>query len=134
MAKRLYELAKDYGVSAKEVIKILNDNSYNTEKKPNNFTGVDDRMKAIVDKALGKSKQDKPKSTTKQGGQTMAVKKEGQNQQTHSGKGGEGRQNQAKSGAGRKDNTNRRDNKGGSRAMLSSRVPAAMASRPNSIP
>ncbi|MCH4166953.1 MAG: translation initiation factor IF-2 [Megasphaera sp.] len=48
MTKRVYEIAKDYGVSAKTVIKTLGDHAI----KAGNFTGVDDKMKSILDKSF----------------------------------------------------------------------------------
>lgn len=41
MTKRLYEAAKEYGVSAKAVIKTLGEHNI----KAGNFTGIDDTMK-----------------------------------------------------------------------------------------
>ena len=48
MTKRLYEAAKDYGVSAKTVIKTLADHNI----KAGNFTGIDANMKTILDTSL----------------------------------------------------------------------------------
>lgn len=48
MTKRVYEIAKDYGVSARTVIKTLGEHSI----KAGNFTGVDDKMKSILDKSF----------------------------------------------------------------------------------
>lgn len=88
MTKRVYEIAKDYGVSAKTVIKTLEDHSIKTT----NFTGVDDKMKAILDQTFtknsktgegqGQSKGEdaskNAKHTSSQGEQKQAVsRKEG---------------------------------------------------------
>lgn len=53
MTKRLYEVAKEYGVSAKNVIKVLGDHQI----KAGNFTGIDDKMKAILDMAFTEPKK-----------------------------------------------------------------------------
>ena len=53
MTKRVYEAAKEYGVSAKAVIKVLGDHHI----KAGNFTGIDDKMKSILDTSFKKSKQ-----------------------------------------------------------------------------
>ncbi len=53
MTKRVYEAAKEYGVSAKTVIKVLGDHNI----KAGNFTGIDDKMKSILDTSFKKSKQ-----------------------------------------------------------------------------
>lgn len=58
MTKRVYEAAKEYGVSAKAIIKTLEE--YNI--KAGNFTGIDDTMGHILDKSF-KS----PKKMEKQG-------------------------------------------------------------------
>lgn len=47
MTKRVYEVAKDYGVSAKEVIKTLSEHNI----KVGNFSGVDETMKSVLDRA-----------------------------------------------------------------------------------
>lgn len=53
MTKRVYEVAKEYGVSAKNVIKILGDHNI----KAGNFTGIDDSMRAILDKSFKEPKK-----------------------------------------------------------------------------
>lgn len=53
MTKRVYEAAKEYGVSAKTVIKVLGEHNI----KAGNFTGIDDNMKSILDTSFKKSKQ-----------------------------------------------------------------------------
>lgn len=53
MTKRVYEVAKEYGVSVKNVIKILGDHNI----KAGNFTGIDDSMRNILDKTLKVSKK-----------------------------------------------------------------------------
>lgn len=65
MTKRVYEAAKEYGVSAKAVIKVLGDHHI----KAGNFTGIDDKMKSILDTSFKKSKQgtDKKVAEAKKG-------------------------------------------------------------------
>ena len=56
MTKRLYEAAKEYGVSAQTVIKTLADHNI----KAGNFTGIDANMKTILDTSLqGTGKNEK---------------------------------------------------------------------------
>ena len=57
MTKRVFEVAKEYGVQTKEVIQAL----ANKNIKASNFTGVDDKMKAVLDTAFkGGSKPAQP--------------------------------------------------------------------------
>lgn len=56
MTKRVYEVAKDYGVSAKEVIKTLSEHNI----KVGNFSGVDETMKSVLDRAYSTKKQAQP--------------------------------------------------------------------------
>ncbi|WP_301859496.1 translation initiation factor IF-2 [uncultured Megasphaera sp.] len=49
--KRVYEAAKEYGVSAKTVISILGEHNI----KAGNFTGIDDSMQSILDTSFKKS-------------------------------------------------------------------------------
>ena len=48
MTKRVFEVAKEYGVQTKEVIQAL----ANKNIKASNFTGVDDKMKESYDKII----------------------------------------------------------------------------------
>ena len=50
MTKRVYEVAKEYGVPAKTVIKTLEDHHI----KAGNFTGIDANMKSILDASFKK--------------------------------------------------------------------------------
>ena len=50
MTKRLYEVAKEYGVSTTIVRKTLEDHQI----KAGNFTSIDDKMKGILDAAFKK--------------------------------------------------------------------------------
>ena len=54
MTKRLYEAAKDYGVSAKDLIQTLSKHQI----KAGNFTGIDDTMKKILDNSFKGEKKD----------------------------------------------------------------------------
>ena len=57
MTKRVFEVAKEYGVQTKEVIQAL----ANKNIKASNFTGVDDKMKAVLDTVFkGGSKPAQP--------------------------------------------------------------------------
>ncbi len=80
MTKRLYEVAKEYGVSAKNVIKVLGDHNI----KAGNFTGIDERMKSILDasfKAQEPKKTEKPEKTAEQRGGRREHKGEQRQQQ-----------------------------------------------------
>lgn len=62
MTKRVYEAAKEYGVSAKVVIKTLEEHNI----KAGNFTGIDANMKTILDTSFkGNGKNDKKEQETR---------------------------------------------------------------------
>lgn len=63
MTKRVYEVAKEYGVSAKNVIKVLGDHNI----KAGNFTGIDDSMRAILDKSFKEPKKAEKPAEQKKG-------------------------------------------------------------------
>ena len=63
MTKRVYEVAKEYGVSAKNVIKVLGDHNI----KAGNFTGIDDSMRAILDKSFKETKKAEKPAEQKKG-------------------------------------------------------------------
>lgn len=62
MTKRVFEVAREYGVQTKEVIQALAGHNI----KAGNFTGVNESMKAVLDKKFakgGSTKQAAPKQT-----------------------------------------------------------------------
>mgnify|MGYP000355713604 CR=1 FL=1 len=70
MTKRVYEVAKEYGVSAKNVIKVLGDHNI----KAGNFTGIDDSMRAILDKSFKEPKKLKSRQNKKKEWKELAAK------------------------------------------------------------
>ena len=50
MTKRVFEVAREYGVQTKEVIQALAGHNI----KAGNFTGVNESMKAVLDKKFAK--------------------------------------------------------------------------------
>lgn len=73
MTKRVYEVAKEYGVSATTVITALEKHNI----KAGNFTGIDDHMKTILDTAFKK-----PKGQPEKGGE-QKKKMEGTNRKVN---------------------------------------------------
>ena len=53
MTKRVYEVAKELGVSASDIIKTLGEHNI----KATNFSGVDDQAKHVLDKAYAPKKE-----------------------------------------------------------------------------
>ena len=61
MTKRLYEVAKEYGVSTTIVRKTIEDHQI----KAGNFTSIDDKMKGILDAAFKKGPKGDAKADRK---------------------------------------------------------------------
>lgn len=72
MTKRLYEVAKEYGVSTTIVRKTLEDHQI----KAGNFTSIDDKMKGILDAAFKKGPKGDARQTANRKGSRKANRKE----------------------------------------------------------
>lgn len=85
MTKRLYEAAKEYGVSAKAVIKTLGEHNI----KAGNFTGIDDTMKKILDNSFkGDHKTEKKEAAPRKetsGNRLQGSRNQNNSQKKHNG-------------------------------------------------
>lgn len=95
MTKRVYEVAKEYGVSSNDVIKVLEEHNI----KATNFSSVNDKEKDLLDKAYHK------KAADNQGKKANAAQS-GQNDKGQHKKENGDRQNQNKNGGNAHQNDN----------------------------
>ena len=75
MTKRVYEVAKELGVSASDIIKTLGEHNI----KATNFSGVDDQAKHVLDKAYAPKKENTDAHGTRKKAAMQAGKNNGQN-------------------------------------------------------
>lgn len=75
MTKRVYEVAKELGVSASDIIKTLGEHNI----KATNFSGVDDQAKRVLDKAYAPKKENTDAHGTRKKAAMQAGKNNGQN-------------------------------------------------------
>ena len=131
MTKRVYEAAKEYGVPAKTVIKTLEDHNI----KAGNFTGVDAKMKEILDAKFKKSvakKEEKhtvtkDKKTTGEGNSRVNETSRQNNNQKQDNQSGKNNRNNK-----RNNNQNRNNNRPGqNNKKNNNQTQAANTNRPN---
>lgn len=75
MTKRVYEVAKELGVSASDIIKTLGEHNI----KATNFSGVDDQAKHVLDKAYAPKKEHADAPGARKKAAMQAGKNNGQN-------------------------------------------------------
>jgi translation initiation factor IF-2 len=75
MTKRVYEVAKELGVSASDIIKTLGEHNI----KATNFSGVDDQAKHVLDKAYAPKKEHADAHGARKKAAMQAGKNNGQN-------------------------------------------------------
>lgn len=73
--KRVYEVAKELGVSASDIIKTLGEHNI----KATNFSGVDDQAKHVLDKAYAPKKEHADGHGARKKAAMQAGKNNGQN-------------------------------------------------------